>query len=267
MLRKILMGCAVALLLQPSASGQGILKKIKDKAQQAADKVVDKKIDDAVGTNTNDNSNSTSPDMSSVGRSGKPSNKTGEGLISTPPNVNDNLTAAQTAFKAAKYSDARYSVRQAMLGVEMEIGKKILAGLPESVSGLKKDPSSDKVTSAGWGLGWSGLTIQRDYKQDDKQLSFTIANNAMWMQAVNMYFTNGGYMQTSGGEQKWKQIKVQEEKAVIEFDANSGYKLSVPVGQTTLLVYEGINFANEHDFLTAINQINIASIKTQLGEK
>ena len=205
--------------------------------------------------------------MSSVGRGGKPANKSGEGLISTPPSVNENLASAETSFKASKYSDARYAVRQAMLGVEMEIGKKVLEGLPEDISGLKKDPSSDKVTSAGWGLGWSGLTIQRDYKQDDKQLSFTIANNAAWMQVVNMYFTNGGYMQTSGGEQKWKQTKIQDEKAIIEFDASTGYKLSVPVGQTTLLVYEGINFANEQDFMNAVNQINIVSIKKQLGEK
>jgi hypothetical protein len=268
MLHKMFTCCAVAVLMLPAAYGQGILKKIKDKAQQTTDKIIDKKIDDAVGTNNSNNGpNSGTPDMSSVGRSGKPSNKSGEGLISTPPNVNDNLVSAETAFKASKYSDARYSVRQAMLGVQMEIGKKILEGLPETISGLKKDVSSDKVTSAGWGMGWSGLTIQRDYKQDDKQLSFTIANNAMWMQAVNMYFTNSGYMQTSGGEQKWKQTKVQDEKAIIEFDANTGYKLSVPVGQTTLLVYEGINFANEQDFMNAVNQIKIAAIKTQLGEK
>jgi len=268
MLHKMFTCCAVAVLMLPAAYGQGILKKIKDKAQQTTDKIIDKKIDDAVGTNNSNNgSNSGTPDMSSVGRSGKPSNKSGEGLISTPPNVNDNLASAETAFKASKYSDARYSVRQAMLGVQMEIGKKILEGLPETISGLKKDVSSDKVTSAGWGMGWSGLTIQRDYKQDDKQLSFTIANNAMWMQAVNMYFTNSGYMQTSGGEQKWKQTKVQDEKAIIEFDASTGYKLSIPVGQTTLLVYEGINFANEQDFMNAVNQIKIAAIKTQLGEK
>jgi len=268
MLQKMFTCCVVALLTLSAANGQGILKKIKDKAQQAADKVVDKKIDDAVGVNGNNgNGNSGSPDMSSVGRSGKPSNKGGEGLISTPPNVNENLTSADAAFKSGKYSDARYSVRQAMLGVEMEIGKKILEGLPAAISGLDKDASSDKVTSAGWGLGWSGLTIQRDYKKVDKQLSFTIANNAMWMQAVNMYFNNGGYMQTSGGEQKWKQLKVQDEKAIIEYDASSGYKLSVPLGQTTLLVYEGINFANEQDFMTAVNQIKIATIKNQLGEK
>jgi hypothetical protein len=259
--------CAVAVLLLSTANGQGILKKIKDKAQQTTDKIIDKKIDDAIGTNTNnDGSSSGTPDMSSVGRSGKPSNKSGEGLISTPPNVSENLTSAETAFKAAKYSDARYSVRQAMLGVQMEIGKKILAGLPATISGLKKDTTSDKVTSAGWGMGWSGLTIQRDYKQDDKQLSFTIANNAMWMQAVNMYFDNN-YMQASGSEQKWKQTKVQDERAIIEFDARSGYKLSVPLGQTTLLVYEGVNFTNEQDFMNAVNQIKLAAIKEQLGEK
>jgi hypothetical protein len=263
--------CAVALCVLSTANGQGILKKLKDKAQQATDKMIDKKIDDAVGVdnsnNNNSNSSSNSTDMSSVGRKGKPTNKGGEGLISTPPDVKENLTTADASFKAGKYSEARYATRQAMLGVQMEIGKKILDGLPETISGLKKDASSDKVTSAGWGMGWSGLTIQRDYTQDDKQLSFTIANNAMWMQAVNMYFTNSGYMQTSGGEQKWKQVRVQDEKAIIEYDASTGYKLSVPVGQTTLMIYEGVNFSNEQDFMNAVNQIKIDAIKKQLGEK
>lgn len=262
---KMLTCCAVACFFLTAANAQGgIFQKIKDKAQQATDKIIDKKIDSAFGI---DNSNSNNANSSSVGRNGKPANTSGEGLISTPPSVTDNLTAAETSFKAGKYSDARYAVRQAMLGVQMEIGKKILEGLPAEISGLKKDTTTDKVTSAGWGMGWSGLTIQRDYVKGDKQLSFTIANNAAWMQAINMYFNNSAYMQTSGGDQNWKQTKVQDERAIIEFDASSGYKLSVPVGQTTLLVYEGVNFANEQDFMNAVNQIKIESIKKQLGEK
>lgn len=269
---KMLSCCTVALFLLSTANAQGLLKKMKEKAQQAADKVIDKKIDNAVGVDNNSNTNSgngsdANMSTSSIGRKGKPANKGGEGLISTPPNVNDNLSSADASFKTAKYSDARYSIRQAMLGVQMEIGKKILDGLPATISGMQKDAASDQVTSAGWGVGWAGLTIQRDYNQGDKQLSFTIANNAAWMQAINLYFTNAGYMQTSGGEQKWKQIKVQDEKAIIEYDASTGYKLSIPVGQTSLLVYEGVNFANENDFMAAVNQINIADIKKQLGEK
>ena len=270
---KMLICCGVTLLLLSSANAQGFLKKIKQKAEQAADKVIDKKVDNAVGTGDSNaganggagNEGPVSP--GAVGRKGKAVNKGGEGLISTPPNVNENLTTAETSFKSAMYSDARYSIRQAMLGVEMEIGKKILESLPETIAGLKKDPATDKVTSSGWGIGWAGLTIQRDYAQEDKQLSFTIANNAAWMQAINLYFSNSAYMQTSGGEQKWKQIRVQEEKAVIEYDASTGYKLSIPVGQTTLLIYEGVNFANEQDFMNTVNQIKIAPIKKQLGEK
>jgi hypothetical protein len=82
-----------------------------------------------------------------------------------------------------------------------------------------------------------------------------------------MFLTNGGYMQASGGEQNWKQTKVQNERAVIEFDKSSGYKLSVPLGQSSLLVYQGVNFTTEQDFMKAVNEINIASIKKQLGEK
>jgi hypothetical protein len=269
---RLLICCAVLLSL-PSLSDAQILNKIKQKAQQAADKVIDKKVDDAVNNQTNNNNQQTNNNNNGMNNQGapgansksRPTNKGGQGLITTPPNVNENLASAETAFKGGKYSDARYSVQQAMLGVEMEIGKQILAGLPESLSGLKKDPSSDQVTSTGW--GWAGLTIKRDYNQDDKQLSFTIANNATWMQAINMYLTNGGYMQTSGNEQKWKQVKIQDQRAVIEYDQSSGYKLSVPLGQTSLLMYEGVNFANEQDFMNAANQINIEQIKKQLGEK
>jgi len=269
---KMLICCAVALLVLSTANGQGLLKKIKQKAENAADKVIDKKIDNATGTESNDNTGSNTgnsntssgPGMSSGGKN-KPTNKGGEGLISTPPNVNENLASAETSFKSGKYSDARYAVQQAMLGVELEIGKKILAELPSTISGLKKDTASDQVTSTGW--GWAGLTIQREYNEGDRQLSFTIANNATWMQAINLYFNNAGYMQTSGGEQKWKQVKVQDQRAVIEYDKSSGYKLSVPLGQSSLLIYQGINFTNEQAFLNAVNEIKLENIKKQLGEK
>lgn len=264
---KTIVCCSCALFLLYTANGQGFLKKMKQKAEQAANKVIDKKTDDATGTNntaTGNEAGNTTASGTPSSRT-KPVNKGGQGLISTPPNVNENLGQAETSFKTAKYSDARYAVQQAMMGVEMEIGRKILDGLPNEISGLKKDSSADQVTSTGW--GWAGLTIQREYAANDQQLSFTLANNAVWMQAINMYLNNGGYMQTSGGEQKWKQVKVQEEKAVIEFDQSTGYKLSIPLGQTSLLVFQGVNFASEQEFMKAVNQIQMGNIKKQLGEK
>lgn len=271
---KTLLCCGMMLCFASAASAQGnLLNKIKNKAAHAADRVADKVIEkktdeivygpDGKPVNNTGGPGSTSGGPSTSGKS-KMGNKGGAGLVTTPPNVAENLTSAETAFKGGNYGDARYAVQQAMLGVEMEIGQQILKGLPETVVGLKKDEKADQVTSTGW--GWVGLTILREYEAGDKQLTVTIANNAVWMQAINLYFNNAGYAQTTGGEQNWKQTKVKGYRAIIEYDDNSGYKLSVPLGQTSLLMFEGVNFATEQDLMNAVNTFDIDGIKKSLGE-
>jgi hypothetical protein len=260
---KTLLLSTIATLCLSIVQGQGLLKKIKNAANNAANTVIN-----AQGNNDQQNNpqgtNTGAPGQTNPGGRNNPANRGGQGLVTTPPNVNENLGTAETAFKNASYSEARYAIQQAMLGVEMEIGQKILKSLPETVAGLKKDEKADQVTSTGW--GWVGLTILREYEEGDKQLRITIANNSAWMQAINLYF-NSGYAQTTGGEQKWKQTKIKGYKAVIEYDESSGYKLSVPLGQTSLIVFEGVNFATEQEMMNAAGQIDIDGIKNQLGEK
>lgn len=199
------------------------------------------------------------------GGSSNPSNKGGGGLISTPPDVKQNLADAEVAYKKNSYGEARYSVQQAMLGVELEIGNKIIKSLPEAVNGLAKETESDKVTSTGW--GWEGLTIHREYSdKKDKQFSVTIANNSIMMAGINAYLS-GGYAQQTNGEQNWKQTKIKGYRAVIEYDEGSGYTLSVPIGQSSIIVYEGINFASEPEMMKAAEVIDIDAIKKELGEQ
>ncbi|HET9486966.1 MAG TPA: hypothetical protein VFO54_06010 [Chryseosolibacter sp.] len=263
---KLLFTCLVALLFAFSANAQGFVNKLKQKADQAASKALEKKAKEKAGiSDETDEQNNTNQDQNASQNKSKPSNKGGGGLISTPPDVKQNLTDAETAYKAGSYGEARYAVQQAMLGVEMEIGRKVLEGLPSSVSGLDKVQESDQVTSSGY--GWAGLTIHREYLKDDKQLTTTVANNSAWMSAVNMYMASGGYAQTTNGEQNWKQVKVKGHKAIIEYDESSGYKLSVPLGQTSLIVWEGVNFASEQEMMAAANAFDIDGIKKMLGEK
>ena len=267
---KFVLTCLVAVLFAFSAGAQGFVNKLKQKADQAASKALEKKVKEKAGIE--DTEPGTVPGAqtgeegtnSSPGRS-RPSNKGGGGLISTPPDVKRNLAEAETSYKAGSYGEARYAVQQAMLGVEMEIGKKVLESMPASVNGLDKVVEADQVTSSGF--GWSGLTIHREYLKDDKQLTATIANNSAWMSAVNMYMANGGYAQTTNGEQNWKQTKVKGHKAIIEYDDNTGYKLSVPLGQTSLIVWEGVNYESEADMMAAADAFDIDGIKNMLGEK
>lgn len=262
LLKTLVLG-TIATFCLSTVQGQGLLKKIKNAANNAANTVINAQGNSNEQNNPQGNAGNVPGPTNSGGRN-NPSNKSGQGLVTTPPNVNENLVSAETAFKNGSYSEARYSIQQAMLGVEMEIGQKILKSLPETVAGLKKDEKADQVTSTGW--GWVGLTILREYEEGDKQFKVTVANNNAWMQAINLYF-NSGYAQTTGGEQKWKQTKVKGYRAVIEYDENSGYKLSVPLGQTSLIVFEGVNFATEQEMMNAANQIDIDGIKKHLGEQ
>lgn len=249
---------ALCAVISWYGNAQGIVNKLKQKAAQTTEKAIEKKI---VPKSTSGNQSSSSDNPS-----GNPTNTTGSGLVINPPDVKQNMAEAETSFKTGNYSDARYAVRQAMLGVEMEIGQKVLASLPESVVGLKKEAEADKVTSMGY--GWVGLTIHREYSSGNKQLSVDIANNSAWMSAVNAYLASGGYaQQSSSGQQNWKQTKVKGYKGIIEYNEGSGYKLSVPIGQSSLIVWQGINFATEQDMMNAANAFDIDGIKNKLGEK
>ena len=54
---------------------------------------------------------------------------------------------------------------------------------------------------------------------------------------------------------------------MIEYNEGSGYKLSVPVGQSSLIVWEAINFASEQEVMNAANAFDIDGIKKMLGEQ
>jgi hypothetical protein len=261
----LLVAAGFGLLQHQALAQAGLLNRVRNTVENRTVDAVDKKLSEKIfGTPTNQNAGSVDPDGNS---STKGRNKGGAGLVTTPPDVKENLAEAEKAFKASNYNDARSAVRQAMMGVEMEIGQKILKSLPETIVALKKDPQVEQVASSGW--GWSGLTIQRQYTDEkEKEFKVTVANNAVMLSAINLYLANGGYQQTSGGDgQNWKQTKVKGHKAVIEYSDDSGYKLTVPVGQSSLVLFEGINFKNEQEVMSAANAVDIDGIKKMLGEQ
>lgn len=262
---------AGAALASPAFS-QGFLNKIKDKANKTVNKALDKKVDKEVEKNTGispgegNNSGSGNGNNQSTS-SGKPTNKGGGGLTNTePPDVKAQMAEAETAHQSKNYSDARYSLQQALMGVEIQLGRQILKSLPQKSGALPADTLQDKVMSTQW--GWNNLSIQRVYKDGvDKQLTITIGNNGYYSGWVNMYFANAGMMEASGDKQNFKQVRVKGNKAVIQYDDSKGYTLIMPMGQTSMIVWECINFANEQEVMTAANGFDIDGIKKMLGEQ
>ncbi len=232
------------------------LKKLKDK------------VNSAVGGNNSNNSTQNSTNNSSNNSSGSPTNTKGGGLTNTtPPDVNQQIADAEKSQSAGDYSNARYSVQQALMGIELQIGRQVLQSLPTTVSGLTKDTTQNKVMSTQW--GWNNLTIQSVYKKADQQLTVTIGNNGAYSALANLYFSNAVYTQTTsnGNDQNVKQTRVKGYKAVITYDQDKGYSLLVPLGQSSLIVWECVNFATEQDVMNAANAFDIDGIKKMMGEQ
>ncbi len=247
------------------AKSQGLLNKIKKQTEQKVLKKTDDTLDDVLFGDKNkdtENQNSTSGSESGNSSSGM-SNTTGSGLVNTPPDVLKNINDADQAFSANNYSAAKYAVRQAMLGIEMEIGHKILEALPETVDGLNAAKEKDNVTSMSY--GFVGLTMERIYEGSNKELKLNIGNNSALLGAVNIMLGSGAYATSS--DQNYKQTMFKGYKSVLQFDSSSGYTLSVPFGQSSIFVLNGINYASEDEIMKAAENFDIESIKQELGEK
>jgi hypothetical protein len=249
------------LAMGGSVNAQGILKKMKDKTnealERAANKAIGKEVEDKTGIPTGTNEQS----------SGSPRNKGGGGLTNTePPDVKANMAEAEKLHGSAQYSNARFALQQALMGVEIQLGKEILESLPKTVSGLPYDETLDRVASSQW--GWSNLTIQRVYTdKKDKQLTIGIGNAGIYGGLAQMYFANAGMVQAYGDQQNVKNVMVKGNKGIIQYDDSRGYTLIIGIGQAGGIVWEAINFSTEEEVMSAANSFDIDKIKKILGEQ
>jgi hypothetical protein len=249
-----------AAMVTNNASSQGIFKKLKDKASKVVENAGEKKLGIPPASEAGDNSSNSSS-------SGKPTNKGGGGLSNTtPPDVKAQMAEAESAHAAKNYSDARYSLKQALMGVEIQLGRKILKSLPATVDALNVDTAQDVVMSTQW--GWNNLSIQRVWKNTaDKQLTITVGNAGVYAGLASLYFTNAGMVEANNAKQNFKQVRVKGNKAVIQYEDSKGYTLIVSLGQSSMIVWECINFANEQEVMNTANTFDIDGIKKMLGEQ
>ena len=244
---------------------QGLLKKLKKQTEQKILKKTDDALDEVIFGEDDDNPNNPGNTSNPGSNSGSgTTNTTGGGLIVEPPDVMKNINDAEQAFNVQNYGTARFAVRQAMLGVEMEIGQNILDGLPKTVDGLSNVEDKDKVTSMSY--GFVGLTLERFYRGGNKELKVSLGNNSALLSAANMMLASGAYS-TSSNDQSYKQTTFKGHRAVLQYDNSKGYTLSVPFGQSSIFVLNGRNYSSENEIMSAADNFDLEPIKKELGEK
>lgn len=106
-----------------------------------------------------------------------PEHRAEGGLIQEAPDVQKAIADASSYFSSRDFKGTRHEIRQALWGVELEMGNNVLQSLPEKVGNLQYLEDNDKVASSG--IGFVGLIIERIYEDGkDMQLVATIGNDA-----------------------------------------------------------------------------------------
>lgn len=229
-----------------------LLKKLKEAAKKEAKSFVDEPVKEETSMSTPD----TQPHSSN---SNNTENRRGKKM--TPPDVNENIEMAADSYASESYGDARYAIKQAIIGVELEIGHLILDELPETVNGMKSNKEDDEIYTAG--IGFMGLNIGRYYEpnSEDKSLQVGVSNNSAMGSAIAMS-SGMGY-----GSENEKMVRVQGFKGIMRYEEYEGYTLAVDIGQSSVFLMDCNNFEDEDEVLTIAENFNIKRIQELLGEQ
>lgn len=236
--------------------GQGrLIRRLQDEAEKRV-------IEEIFGKESEEE---TTRPVSSEPQSGGVQNRRGTGLSQSVPDVNLHIAEASTSFASGRYSSTKASLRQALWGVELEIGQQVLQSLPTTVMGMNYVESDDRVSSSG--TGFVGLVIERHYAgADDMVLSMSIGSDSGLFGLFRLAAVSGMYVESTDNPNQ-KQIRFQDHNAYIMYDDRDGYSLGVPFGQSSIFVLNGVNFDTEQQFMGAASQFNIQNIKQKLGEQ
>lgn len=178
-----------------------------------------------------------------------------------PVNVGDHLANASSALSSQQWTNARYEIKDALSGVEIEIGYKLIDAMPTSVSGLSYNPDDDAIVSSG--IGFLGLVISRYYGEDSKRFTSTIGNNSA-MGAGYGSLANASYSSNDG---EHKNVTVQGYRGSLSFDGYNTYNLGVSFGQSSVFVLECEECSGEEEIMAAAKEFDISKFESMLRDQ
>lgn len=177
--------------------------------------------------------------------------------------VEKNLDEAKSAYKSENYEDARFALQQALVEIDKEIGKQILAVLPESMGGLKYNVNNEQVT--GMSSGYVGLFVSRSFgtAEDGKTSDIQVISDSPMLAGINAILAMPTFV-AGMGDPNQKRIKVDGykgllQKNVAEDGTITSFDVQIPFGSSLLSVnFKG--FSNENDVIAMTNTIPISKV-------
>jgi hypothetical protein len=172
--------------------------------------------------------------------------------------VTEQLKTASASYAAGDLDNARFTLQEALNGVNQAIGQEILDMLPATLGGMDKVAEADNVS--GTNIGFAGLSVNREYRKDSVDVTLQIVSDSPMLAGINSLLAMSAMMASDPNQ---KRIKVANYKALLTRSEDSGgqvsYDIQVPFGNS-LLTFQSNGIREEHEVTDMLNSLPVARI-------
>ncbi len=172
--------------------------------------------------------------------------------------VNGQLNTATSSYTSGDLENARFSLQEALNGVNQAIGQDILNLLPTTLGGMDVIAGSDNVT--GTNMGFAGLYVNRDYQKDTiRDASLEIISDSPMLATVNSLLTMSTMFSSDPNQ---KRIKIGSYKALMnksEYNGVVSYDIQMPFGNS-MMTFKTTGIPDEAEVTGLVNSLPIADI-------
>ncbi|NBC84072.1 MAG: hypothetical protein GVY19_11945 [Bacteroidetes bacterium] len=181
-------------------------------------------------------------------------------LSATAQEFDKQIAEAQNSYNNGDLENTRFAIQNALREIDVQIGKDVLALLPEQINGLSSDPAHDEVTSVS--SGFIGLFIERNWSDMEKNISFSVISDSPMLAGVNALLAMPLMVTSSDNNQK--KIKVNGYKALLQRSVDdqnkvTEYALQLPFSNALMnITYDGE--ISELEFMAIIDQIPVGEV-------
>jgi len=181
------------------------------------------------------------------------------GINSKAQDVEQRLDEAKSAYSSGDLENARFALQEALNEINKAIGKEILEKLPTSIGGMETVENSDNVT--GTNMGFAGLYVNRDYKDENRDAEFQIISDSPLMGSISALLGMSVFMAADPNQ---KRIKVDGYKALMtrsenEDGSTASREVQLPFSNS-LLTFLVNGDVSEKEMESMMNEIPVGDI-------
>ena len=171
--------------------------------------------------------------------------------------VTDSITEAMEQYKKGEYAAAIGSLNYASQLIGQKKGESLETLLPKPLAGWNAEKATSQA--AGAAVFGGGVTANRSYSKDDKEVSVSYITDSPMLQGIMMMFSNPMFATADGG----KLEKINGQKAIVNYDEDgkSG-EIKLVIANRFLITIEGSNvdLKDLKDYAGSIDFNKLASL-------